>query len=256
MTVSFEKISTNHELHSHILSFCSLEENVQTNTLVCRNWRNIASDVAKIQMIEQFQQNIQRNAANFLYMVPENLRNFASYCPSCAKLEEVKGNCREYPLTDVYDITHKNSLGTLEQYTARMRSFFRVHPDCPYIPAEKEDDLSGRLFVELDFKKDSQDSGETTYSIYLWKKPQFCLGNEEPVFFPIELFVKQENNMETYCFALGGRLIEVMLEKGPNEINSIEEEFGLFESSETEKMVQQGLYVPGLDAPAKSLPLK
>ncbi len=269
MSVSFEK-SIPQEVLCHVLSFCSPEENFQTNALVCRTWSNVAPDVAKMQMIEQFQQDIQSKAANFLKMVPENLQNLASYCPSYAKLNEVKANRREYSIEEVHHIARNNSLLTLEKYASCMNRFYRTVPECPYIPAEKTAELSGRVFIDILYKIDHVGPNEGSYNICMFKKPQYRPGKEEPMLFPIELFnvtvsednntVEGEINEGTYCFALNGRLIEVMLEEGRDEVDRTIHSFGLFPDGEpktsvdkeTKRSIEEDLYVAKLDAPAKA----
>ena len=247
------------ELLGEVFKFCSPEENVQTNALVCKTWGNVAPDVAKMQMIEQFQQDIQSKAANFLKMVPHELE---FYCPSYAKLSEVKNKRRDYTTEQVHLIARYNTLFTLEKYTSCMTRFYRVAPECPYIPVEKTAELSGRVFVDILYKIDHAGPNEGSYNINMFKKPNYCFGKEENMRFPIELFsltVSEENDTVegeiyegTYCFALDGRLIEVMLEKGRNDVERTIHQVGLFESDETKRSIEEGIYVARFDAPAKT----
>ena len=259
------------EILFNIMAFCSPEENVRTNTLVCCTWRNIASEVAKKQMIMQFQQDIQSKAANFLQMLPENLQNLAFYCPTYAKLEEVKAKHTEYTIEEVHHIARNNSLLTLEKYTVCMAYFLRVDPESPNIPTERKDALAGRVFVELHYRREFEGGRYVCF----WNQSLDGLLPGSARFFPIEFFnlavigedhkVEGDKNNGKVCFALGGRLIELMIEEGDDELRNARWSGIRAMNRDTAHTINldpinaklfyvkpQHLYVAELDAPAQA----
>lgn len=219
MAVSLEQLNDTHELLYHVLSFCSPKENVK-NTEVCKTWRDVASEVAKKQWIAQLQQDIQKKAANFLKMVPNKLE---FYCPSYAELKKVKLRHTKYTLEEMYYITHYNTLSTTEKYTVCMSYFVRINPNCPALPEKAKKNLAGKVFVELHSEAHTPSWPRKSYTIHIWNPGSIR-------FFPIELFnltvtgerhtVIGEKNKGTVCFALRGRLIELMIEEGQEDIRN------------------------------------
>lgn len=219
------------EMLYNIFAFCRPEDNIKTNTLVCRTWQDTATDVAKLQLIhpvEQLRQDIQNKAANFLKMLPENLQDLALFCPAYAQFEQVKNNRETYTTKEVYDITRNDSPLALEKYTVCMAFFYRINPECPNITSARKDALAGKVFAELHYTKKNENGNFSCF----WSQSLDGIFEGCVRFFPIELFnlkmkvkeedykVKGDKDNGTVCFPLGGRLIELMLEKGEEELRN------------------------------------
>ena len=167
MSVSFEK-SIPQEVLCHILSFCSPVQNVR-NTEVCRTWRDVASEVAKKQLIAQFQQDIQSKAANFLQMVSPQTLEF--YCPSYAALSAVKSTYNAHAIEAVHQsITNAMPL----KHTVCISRFFRVNPECPNIPPEMKEDIAGKVFLELIEMNPISNDGNTSDAETQIQNYRFC----------------------------------------------------------------------------------
>lgn len=204
------------DIENHIFHFCTPEQNVK-HTQVCKKWYRMASEVAKRQFYQMREKDIERKAANFLKMVPENLE---FYCPSYAELKKMKfKDLSFYSIKQVHD--HAIEAWT-EKYTVCMRRFYRVHPGCPNIPSEIKENVAGKAFVELELNRSL-----SIFSIKfaLWTETLGDLRRGDVKYLPIEFFnltlggqveepsVIGEKNEGAVCFVLRGRLMEMVIEE-------------------------------------------
>jgi hypothetical protein len=217
MTVHLSALNDVQEVLYNVFTFCSPQENIE-NTKVCKTWYQVASEVAKKQIIISAQADILRKASNFLKLVPQDL---AFYCPSFAELEKAKLNFKNYSIKEI----NKKVQAATEKYTVCIASFYTVNSACPNIPREKKADLAGKTFVELHFENDSYIVDKSD----LWGEK--CISYSGRIdLFPIEIFDLTVNNKDnaivgekndgTYCFALRGRLFELKLEEGKESVRN------------------------------------
>lgn len=209
------------EMLCHVLSFCPPLDNVR-NTQVCKNWKECASEVAKKQFITMREQEIESRSANFLAMVPEKLE---FYCPSFKeKLAEIQSKLDECTIKEIYDLTQTLT----ERKRLCISKFFHVNAADPAIPENRRVRLADRAFVELHYREEVESWDRKPYSLRLWCET----GNEQIhviTYLPIELFnltlgaghqILGEKNQGTFCFALRGRIVELTIEEGTEEIYS------------------------------------
>jgi hypothetical protein len=101
---------------------------------------------------------------------------------------------------------------------------------CPNIPLEKKADLAGKTFVELHYKRNvAHPNNGQPYTAGFWEESVNSLHGLVKLF-PIEIFdlslsgqdnaVVGEKNNGSYCFALRGRLIELKLEEGEEDVRN------------------------------------
>lgn len=204
------------EMLCHCFSFCTPIDNAR-NTAVCKNWRNCASEVAKKQFIAMRQQEIERQAKNFLRMVPEKLE---FYCTSYEeKLQEIQSKIKEYSIKEVYDFLQTK---LTERQQVSLGKFLRLNPDDPEIPANRREQFAGKAFVEL-YHLNQMPCHFFPLSSTDKINPAFFRRIFTKIYFPIELFnltlsnengnnyVHVEKNQGSFCFAFCGRVIELAI---------------------------------------------
>lgn len=223
MAVSLANLNNTHELLYGVFDFCSVEQNVR-NTQVCQTWRGAATEVAKKQIIRSAQNDLLRKAAGFLQMVPHKLE---FYCVAAGDLEAMKGDPK-YSIQEVHAKAH--TLATPKKYTVCIASFFRVNPLDKNIPPEKKEDLAGKAFVSLHFKATDYPDLDKSYRPCFWSESTVFGPGAVCKFFPVELFhltvnndgtISGDKNSGTVCFALRGRLIELSIEEGQEDVRNI-----------------------------------
>ena len=245
---SFDTINGIQELLYHVLTFSTPEQNIK-NAMVCKTWREVASEIAKKQLIAQLQLDIKTKAANFLKMVPYKLE---FYCPSYKKLKDVKANLQNYSLEEVYYMARYDTLCITEKYTVCMAYFIRINPAASQFPKNEKAKLKGKVFVELHYKTDIPGRLGKSYTPALWVEPSNGKRSGPVRFLPIELFnltvakdgqtILGDKNTGTVCFALRGRLIEMMIEKGHKDVrNARWSQHSIFGSGDKRSFIEQRL---------------
>jgi len=254
--VNLGSLNNQHELLFHVFTFLTPEENVK-NTMVCRDWKDVASEVAKRQYLESFnEKDVKAKMANFLVLAGGK---FEDYTP---QFQNAKQNWSTLTIQQVRDKVNSNRP---QKFTVCLGGCFVVDPNCPNIPSHKVNDLAGKAFAEFHYR---QDWSETSSYARLFTEDGLGGGI---IYFPVELFnfnvekdgtVTGEKNSGECCFSLKGRLIEVFLIKGDQ--NARDARWAYFyisrdkaptiqltpEDANTGYIWPQDIYVPRLDAKA------
>jgi hypothetical protein len=181
-----------------VFQFLPPEKNVEI-TRVCKTWYQVADEVAKKQFISKAQNELtalKPKAENFLTMANSKIEDHFPL------FQNAKKNWKPLSRQAVHDQTSI----LIKKYTVFLAGCFTVAPDSP-IPKDKKQDLAGKAFAELHYRKGN--------IICLWcESPGYAEGK---TYFPIELFdlKVQENTIVgnkdsgTYCFSLEGEMVEL-----------------------------------------------
>jgi len=202
------------DLLFEIFMFLTPKENVK-NTEVCKQWKEVASVVAKKQFIQEKEKCLREKMANFLVLSGGNFEDFVPV------LQQIKTQQQQLSIKTVFD--QLNSL--TEQYTICLGGCFIVDANCPNIPKNKQIDLAGKAFAEFHFKQEGVlNCDGKSYCARLFSEESYGGGI---TYFPVELFnfkveadgtITGEKNSGGSCFSLKGRLIEVFLIEGDQNI--------------------------------------
>lgn len=171
----------------------------------------------KKQFIVIRQEEIEQRAANFLRLVPEKLE---FYCPSYKeKLSEIQSRVNEYTIQEIFDFTQTQ---LTERRIYSLSQFFRIDGTDPNIPANRREQLTDKAFVVIHHIEEEKYGHHSSISVSEWAEDGF------ERYLPIELFgltlanenheVSGEKNQGIFCFALRGRIIEMTIEKGKDDI--------------------------------------
>lgn len=208
-----------------IFNFCTPKDNATRNALVWHAWREPATRIAKLQLVQSRIKEIQKEAEPFLRMVPLKLELL---CASYRNFLTVSEDLSSHTFQEV-----KATVNTCaEKYTVCLSRFFHIHSEDPNIPELRRSCLSGKVFVEIHHEVDIVQYDGRPKSIcqfeertgYALKKVKYF---QKVKYFPIELFnltmdgefnIIGEKNNGTFCFPLRGRLIELVLEENTPEV--------------------------------------
>jgi len=214
--VSLGNLNNQHELLFHVFSLLTPEENVK-NTMVCKDWKAVASEVAKKQYLTSFnEEGVKTKMANFLALADGK---FEDYTP---QFQEAKQDWQTLTIQQVHDKVNSNRP---ETFTVCLGGCFVIDPNSPDILETKKIDLAGKAFAEFHYKEEGVPSsdGKPYSSKLLGGQPNWG----GIMFFPVELFnfkvetdgtVTGEKNSGEFCFSFKGRLIEVLLIEGDQDI--------------------------------------
>lgn len=208
-----------------IFRCCPPMENATQNAFVCKAWRESATRIAKLQLVENRIDQIQERAEPFLRLVPLKLEIL---CASYRNLLAFSKNVSSLTVKEV-QATLNNTF--TEKYTVCLSRFFRVNPEDPNIPELRQTCLAGKVFVEIHHEVDVLQYNGRPKTIAQWVEKE---GSRSPLervhYFPIELFnlnvtgqddrfaIQGEINIGTFCIPLRGRLIEFTLEESTPEV--------------------------------------
>lgn len=253
MTFSLGNINNAPDILKYTLHFFSPIENIN-NTGVCKKWNELATEIAKKQIVESTLYTIEARASNFLKMVPNPL---SFYCPTFEKFEKISKDYNEYSIKELFNLANKV---TVKQNTC-MAGFIRIDPESPNIPPESRDLLASRTFVALHARRPHYHARtKQGYFDFQW-------GGQ--LFFPIELFnltvsdishtVTGNKNSGIFCFPYDGRVFEITLEEGQEEtrnkrfkVQEMNRDVGLTKTLDS-TLTHQDFYIPKLNAPTPKM---
>lgn len=193
-----------------IFSFMTAEECAKCRE-ISKKWLPHAEQVAKEKLIESFEISIENKAANFLKMIPGRLHEF---CPTyAANLNQIRANHASLSLKQIYEQLNKLT----EKYHVFIDEISEPELE------EKEAALFGKEFVRLNYRlMTSKDPAFKNGDVLPWGEFPSMKIAEMKSMFPLKIFA-QNLKSASYpihaCFPLKGRLIELVLESPPQEID-------------------------------------
>jgi len=188
-----------------VFIFLTPKENVK-NTEVCKQWKEVASVVAKKQFIQEKEKYLREKMVNFLVLSGGQFEDFTPV------LQSIKTQQQQLSIKTVHD--QLNSL--TERHVVCLGGCFVVDPKCPNIPKNKQIDLAEKAFAE--FHMEARFGGRPVAKLFTENNR-----GDSIIFFPVELFnlkvgadgtVIGEKDSGEFCFSLKGRLIELCLISG------------------------------------------
>jgi len=242
----------------HMFRLSSPGENIR-NAKVCKLWLEIASKVAKEQLIEEKEDLLKKSMEKFLLL--SGLK-FEDVTPG---LQRIKQKSPQVKITTCFELYKIQDLlialdGLTEKHAVCLAGCFIVDPQSPNAPTDRVKDLLGKAFAEFHYIKND------THGI--WGEHTSRISGKN--YLPVELFDFQVNenkeivgeiNKGTSCFSLKGKLVELIVIEGNqsaqkaryilNVNRTTANVFELTPESDTVgKLWSRQIYIPRLDATA------